>query len=330
MRRLVAAILIALACIHVAPAAADHGVVRCGGGGQKACLGVSSPFIERYVKPGGEVTWCVDARAAAYPQFVAQLAATMAIYAEDLHYTQRQVDMPRRPDGTIDPASLACVVRNTMPEVHGCSGCAAWVYTQNLPVLIEYNWRTGITYWYSTDGHELGHATCQIDEFYDKVVFQSWVLTHLQRDSAGRLLSASWIHGYPTVMDVGTFNLAEYAPLGIWHLTAGDKDRCSETLGRDVSEHAIVCGLGAPDQYGNRWDSCAEWWLLTNGGHFKPNAGAGQWFRPDGRLEWDGVDSWGGGARFNQIAQLWLAHDGGIFNVANGQYINTGHAIDFP
>lgn len=291
------------------------GAVRCGGTGEKSCLLTNSAFVDQYMKPGALVTFCYDARASGYPGFVQQTTKVLQGYADFLGFTIRQVPMPAK------QTDMGCVLRNEMPAVHGCPKCGAWVYVSLLPMIIEFNWQAGYTQWESTDGHELGHGLCLEDEHYDKPGFRSFILTF-----------GYWIKGYPTVMDIGTWQLREYSPLGIWLPTLYDLARCSETLGRNVvpPPPPPACGLGSPDEFGNRWDSCGQWWLLTDGGHFRPNAGCGQFFRPDGKLEWDGCDSWGGGARFNQIAQLWFARDGGIFNVANGSYVNIGRPIQFP
>jgi hypothetical protein len=195
---------------------AHHGVTTCGAGsaGMLACLSKTSPFVERYVKPGAEVTFCFDARSTAYSGFVSQMTGVMQRWGSELKHAVRQVPMPA------SRADLSCVVRWEMPEVHPCSGCGAHIYTQNLPILIESNWRAGFARFDSTGGHEYGHGACLLDEHYDKAGFRSYILTF-----------GSWIHGAPTVMDAGTPYLPEYAPLGIWYPTEYDLDRCEETLG---------------------------------------------------------------------------------------------------
>lgn len=228
----------------------DHGVVRCGGDGDKDCLALSSPFVTQVVKARGEVTWCVDQRGSNYPGFVAQVERVTALYASDLGLTYRQVPMP------VSRADLSCVVRHEMPETHACSGCAAWVYTQSYPILIEYNWRVGYIHFESTIGHESWHLFCLGDENYDKVKLVSWILTH-----------PDWQHGRPTVGDVGTPQLAEYAPLGIFYLTAFDLERCSETLGRDVTVQEPAEEWGPCEDYGGGWITCwnsiDQLWHLT-------------------------------------------------------------------
>lgn len=91
-----------------------------------------------------------------------------------------------------------------------------------------------------------------------------------------------------------------------------------------------TCDIGDPNQFGHRYDSCEGVWLFPDGGKFKPNSGCGEYYLPDGRLMWGGCDTWGGGARWNDIVKLWLSHDGGIFNPATDTYINIGAGIVIP
>jgi hypothetical protein len=137
----------------------------------------------------------------------------MDAFSVALGITHREVPYPASQSDT------TCNVRHDMPEVHACSGCAAWVYSQNWPVIIEYKWQLSYLYWDSTIGHEDGHAICLEDEHYDKVRGVSFILTY-----------GVWIHGQPTVMDVGTPYLAAYTPKGIYGPTDYDTQRCKETL----------------------------------------------------------------------------------------------------
>ena len=271
-------IILVLALLSPRGARADHGVARCGGTGVAACLSTSSPFVNRVVKPGGEVTWCLDARASQYPGFRVQVESVTQRMAQDLGLTQRQVPMP------VSRADQSCIVRHEMPETHACGGCGAWIYTQNFPVLIEYNWRTGYSRFDSTIGHELpGHGACLIDEHYNQQAFRSWVLDHIKRGANGELLGESWLHGAPTSMDSGTPYLPEYTPLGIWYLTPYDLDRCEETLGRDLGPPP-PCGISAPNPDGARFDSCTATFIFGDGWNF--NLITTVWTRPDGLATW--------------------------------------------
>ena len=193
------------------PAQANHGVAQCGGFGMKSCISASaSPLIKNAVRHG-VVTYCFNLRASSYPQFRQQIGNVMRDEGAKLGFIP--VEVPYSTQGA------GCNVQHDMPETHGCGGCAAWVYTHNWPVKVEYQWQLGYVRWDSTGGHEMGHATCLLDEHYDKANFRSWILTY-----------GYWREGVPTVMDVGTPYLAEYSPLGIWYLTDYDVSRCRETI----------------------------------------------------------------------------------------------------
>lgn len=183
---------------------ADHGVAYCGGDGQKSCLSQTSPYVKEAIIKGGEVTWCLNPRASNYPNFRTQVTQVMDDEAAKLGIPHREVAYPS------NPRDISCQVRHDMPENHQCDGCAAWIYTQNYPVIVEYKWQLGYWDWKTTAGHEMGHGTCLLDEHYDKYNFVSYYKTY-----------GKWIHGSPTVMDFGT---------GEWALTTYDVARCKETL----------------------------------------------------------------------------------------------------
>ena len=267
----------------VSIADADHGVTRCGGTGQKACLALASPFVNQYVKPGGEVTWCLNEKARLYPGFAAQMRSVMARWAADLRMTEREVEYP------VNATSTACVVRHDTRDDHPCGGCAAWVYTQNMPVLIEYNALTGYTRWDSTDGHEYGHAACLLDEHYDKAASRSYILTY-----------GVWIHGEATVMDVGTPYLAAYTPLGIWYPTAYDLARCAETLSRVVGP--LPPANCDPCWMGSRWMFSSLW-------AYDPAVDV--WYNPDAGQEWAACNV--DGLRWNIAHGGWYSPTHGFF-----------------
>lgn len=278
-------------------ASADHGVVRCGTEGVKACLLTVSPFVTNIVKAQHEVTWCVNLRGQQYPGFRSQVAEVMARYAADLRLPEREVAYPD------NQTSLSCLVRHDMRDDHPCGNCSAWVYVENYPILIEYNAQTGYVHFFTTIGHELGHAFCLLDEHYDKIKFRSFILTF-----------GYWIHGLPTVMDVGTPLLAAFAPFGIWSLTAYDLARCSETLARDVNP-APPCEGPVDAAWGGRWDSCLKRWVGPDGWSFEPSTG--YWYNPRGVAEWGATDpSWGG--RWNLILKRWVAPGASFFDPETG------------
>lgn len=242
---------------------ADHGRARCGGSGQIACIVTTSPFVDQVLKKQGDYTYCLNPRASAYAGFRSQVKSVTEAHAKSLKVTAREVPYPS------NPADKSCAVRHDMPDTHGCSGCAAWIYVTSYPVVIEYKWQLGFVLWDATVGHELGHGECLMDESYIRATGQSHILT-----------TGTWIHGYPTVMDTGTYLLSAYAPKGIWDLTPGDLDRCEETLGRDLDEPVEPpCGAGETVNVGGgvtaTWDSCLGVWVFSNGYTFSPS---NQWW----------------------------------------------------
>lgn len=206
------------------PAEAEHGVAYCGGDGQKACLSLVSPMIKDAIYGRGQITWCLDSRASEYPNFRAQVTSVMAVFSVEVGVPTFEV--PYASDGS-------CDVRHSMPDTHKCNGCSAWVYTQLFPVLIEYKWQLGYTFWDSTIDHEFLHAACLLDEHYDKIGFRSYFNTFGQ-----------WIHGAPTGMDVGVRDpLYPGDVRNLWRVTAYDRERCWETLlPNQVREAGIAYG----------------------------------------------------------------------------------------
>ena len=286
---------------HSDSVSADHSPYRCGGSGMLACLRQTTAFVEQVVKPAGEVRFCINPRGLQYPGFRSQTNTVMQRWAADLRLPAREVPYPS------SYFDRSCLVRNDMRDDHPCSGCGAWIFTDSLPLLIEYNARTGYSRWDSTIGHEVGHGFCLLDEHYDKGQFRSYVLTY------GR-----WIHGAPTVMDSGTFALPAYSPLGIWFPTPEyDLDRCEETLGRDLDpvivEPPPPCE-GPVEASGLYWDWCIGRWVNEGGWRYDPLTGV--WELPDGTPEWSGCEPWGGRFHFNR--QVWMHVGHGLYTPERG------------
>lgn len=267
------------------PAKADHGVVRCGGTGERACILTFSPFVERIIKAQGEITYCFNQRASNYPGFRQQVRTVTERQAAQLQVTSREVAYPP------SQSDQSCTVRHDMPETHGCGGCGAWIYLGSYPMVIEYRWQVGYTRWDSTIGHEQGHGFCLIDEHYWKQGFKSFILEF-----------GYWIHGAPSVMDSGTWALPEFAPLGIWYFTDYDLDRCEETIGRDLD--GSVCPLGPIDpSWGGVWDNCAGLWLGPDSFPWNYSPSKNEWFDRDGVSEWCCQQPYGG--IYNRRLEVW-------------------------
>ena len=280
--------LLVLMCSLDEEAEATLGGVKCGGTGMAVCLTTASPFVNQYLKPGSEWTYCVNARGRIYPGFVDQTAKVMQRWAEDLRTTTREVPYPT------NATSTACTVRNDMRDDHPCSECGAWIYTQAMPVLIEYNAKAGFIRFDSTLGHEFGHGACLLDEHYDEANFRSWILTY-----------GAWQHGAPTVMDIGSWLLREFSPLGIWYPTEYDLGRCAETLGRAVGpKPPVEClRLGL--------DPCTGRWYQPDGWSWDPLTAF--WHTPLGGAEWTACNA--DGIRFNLALSLWAQPGSGLFTI---------------
>ncbi|MDZ4249268.1 MAG: hypothetical protein U0990_04170, partial [Candidatus Nanopelagicales bacterium] len=286
----------------VAPASADHGLVKCGTTGMQSCIITSSPLVDQYVKQGAELTYCVNARGLLYPGFRSQTTVNMAEWGRVLKTGAREVPYPT------SQGSTSCLVRNDMRDDHPCGGCGAWVFITNLPVTVEYNARTGYVRWDSTIGHELGHAFCLLDEHYDQANFRSFILTY-----------GYWIHGEPTVMDSGTFLLPAYAPLGISGPTEYDIGRCEETLGRSLTEDPPPPSCEGPvEPSGLYWDNCIARWINPAGWSFDPALNI--WYTPGGAAEWLGCA--GESLRWNLHVSAW-------FNVGHGFFDPNGGIWSF-
>ena len=154
----------------------------------------NTPLI-RNLWQDGMVNWCVDARAATYPNFVSQLHRV-----NDAAYQAGGVPHQQVAWGS------GCEVQHTMPDDLQCGGCAARIWYANWPVKVEYRWQLGYLNWDSTQAHEgtsCGHAMGE-HEAYDDINFVSHLLTY-------GYWASPW--NGPTVMDFGT---------GVWACTEND------------------------------------------------------------------------------------------------------------
>jgi hypothetical protein len=114
----------------------------------------NTPLMQQLIK-NQEYTWCVDSRAANYPNFVSQLTDVNDQYTARVGIKWRQV-----------PFDTTCQVRHVMPDGITCSGWAAQIFYANWPVTVQYCWTLGYTDWRSAHGHELGHGLLGLHEQY--------------------------------------------------------------------------------------------------------------------------------------------------------------------
>ena len=212
----------------------------------------NTPLIQS-VSQTREHVWCLDARAASYPNFAAQVSDVNDQYFGRVGISHRQVDF----------ADSACQVRHTMPDLHGCgSGCAAWIFYANWPVIVEYKYQLGYTDWRSTVGHELGHGLLGLHEQY--------------RDSGGTISCTGRLD---TVMDCGS---------GVRYPQALDVARGCAAIATSWCGQAVDPCLGPTAIWGGVWDACIGRWVAADGWQFDPAAGV--WYRPDGVAEWGPCD----------------------------------------
>lgn len=155
----------------------------------------NTPLMQNVIKDG-EVAWCVDATAAAYPNFVAQMYQVNDAAYNRLGVKHRQV-----------PFDSSCEVQHTMPEGITCDGWAGRIYYYNWPVTVEYCKALGYFDWKTTQAHEGtngGHAMGLHEQY---------------ADSGGQIQCKTG--ATYTVMSCGT---------GVWQLTQWDRDNIATWL----------------------------------------------------------------------------------------------------
>lgn len=122
----------------------------------------NTPLMQQVIK-NQTYTWCVDARASNYPNFVTQLKDVNEQYTKRVGINWQQVPFPASSTDT------SCQVRHVMPDGLSCVGWAAQVFYYSWPVTVQYCWTLGYTDWRSAQGHELGHALLGLHEQYNDV-----------------------------------------------------------------------------------------------------------------------------------------------------------------
>lgn len=241
-----------------------------------------SSFAVKTLQQTKTLTYCFNTRAANYPNFKAQVASVDANHEAALGIDWVELG------GTYETSTAAkaagCQVLHSMPDVHGCGECGAWVHYLNNPVLIEYRWQAGYTDWRTTIAHEQTHIY-GLHEHYDDINFRSF-----------RVNYGYWAHGYnldpgtstdsPTVMDssVGGYLFFD------WFTDYDLKHVC---MNMDPTGIFFTgCGLQVVQEY-PFWNGTR--WVFEDGWTFQPDSGCGQWFSPANQLIWGACDpSWGG------------------------------------
>lgn len=185
----------------------------------------NTPLMQQVIK-NQTYTWCVDSRAASYPNFVTQLTDVNNEFTKREGIFWKQVPFPP------SAADTSCQVRHVMPDGLSCQGWAAQVFYGSWPVTVQYCWTLGYTDWRSAQGHELGHALLGLHEQYN--------------DVSG---SIGCTGRTDTVMDCGS---------GVRYPTALDTSRACAII------RTVWCGKDPNDRFyfadGWSYQPSTQWW----------------------------------------------------------------------
>ena len=243
----------------VTPSSADHSIYLPYAG---------TTWMAQQIRATQEQVWCVDSRAANYPNFVSQLRDVNDEYTERAGIHHRQVDF-------FDPA---CQVRHRMADSFPCgSGAAACIYYASKPVDVFYQWGLGYSDWRSAHGHELGHGLLGLHEQYQD--FGSIQCDAGYNAMVNRL-------GFETVMSCGT---------GVRYPTSLDIQRgCAVILTSWCGQQPAPPSCDGPQDpsWGGQWDNCLQLWVHPDGRSYDPATG---FWRFNGVITFDYCDTrWGG------------------------------------
>lgn len=303
---LLAAIAVVIIGFTASPqnASSHHTGVACGGpGGTTLCLPYAdNSWAVNFIKSTGELTYCFNSRAYNYPNFRADVARVHAQQESAIGgFRWRFIDGVYATDAAA--RAVGCNVWNSMPDVHGCPGCGAWVHYLNSPVVVEYNWIHGYITFDTTIGHEEGHIF-GLHEGYRDDVFQShWgTLGKWYRTFNGSKPGTAT--DSPSVMDFGT---------GVWQWTAADVKFICQNIDRNA-QRFTGCGFQEPPpcmpvEGTPCWTG--EGWKFANGWGFIPNTSCGNWFDPFGRHAWGDCSAYG---RFSPLIDKWVAHGSAFYD----------------
>lgn len=247
----------------------------------------NTPVMQSIIT-NGETLWCVNDRAAAYPNFVSQLTDVYNEYYSRVGFSHRQVAW-----GT--PASTGCQVQHNMILNHPCGGCAAWVFYQGWPAVVEYKTELMYSDWRTAMGHELGHALLGLHEEY--------VDTGTIGCDAGFSAMITRL-GFATVMSCGT---------GVRYPT--EQDVIWGCVMLDAFKQRFVgCGyVPAPQPVWTtrpEWNGEWRWYLPWNGRSGVPrDDGCWRWYNSRNQLVLADCAPWGGRyvkAGSSEDAGIWL------------------------
>lgn len=219
----------------------------------------NTPLMQQTIKTQN-YNYCLDSRAASYPNFVTQTNDVVNEYAKRTGIIGHTVNYE-------DPN---CNVQYLMlPEFPCGAGAAACVYYLNWPVQIHFNEVLGYTDWRSAIGHELGHALLGLHEqYHDQGNITCTYRTDTVMDCGSQVK-------YPQTLDV----------------TRGCALIQTSWCGQDAT--VVIC-YGAVVSWGNnvtaQWNACSGRWEGSNGYAYEPSTG--YWYQ--GTIDWSPCRSWGG------------------------------------
>lgn len=259
--------LIGVWLILTAPASAHHNPTPW------LPLVPQTPLMQSIIRTG-EYTWCVNATAEAYPDFVAQVRDVQDQYAARVNIKHQQVEW-----GT--PPTTGCQVQHNFIVGLQCGGCSAHVFYANWPVVVEYRVDLAYVDWRTTTGHEDGHALLGLHEQYDDASFRC--LT----DRTWTVMSCGTGVRYPQGFDVlnGCTALAT-AWCGVQPLPPPCGDPCWDgqrwRFGDGVSYDPVLdiwydpldrLAFDPRADWGGRYSPLTDAWHPSGTSFFKPDVG---------------------------------------------------------
>lgn len=270
--------------ILTAPASAHHN-------GPLLPLVPNTPLMQSIIRTEA-YTWCVNATAAAYPNFVAQVRDVQDQYTARTSIKHRQVDwgvpfgiVAKDAGENLIPQTGCQMQHNFVPGLQ-CGGCAAHVFYANNPVVVEYAADRAYVDWRTTIGHENGHALLGLHEQYDDVAFRC-------------LTDRTW-----TVMSCGT---------GVRYPQGFDVLNGCQVL------NTPWCGVQPlpPPCESPCWTG--ERWVFADGFSYDPVADT--WYDPLDRLAFGPRASWGG--RYSPLTDAWHPEGTSFFKPDVGIWYTT-------
>ena len=259
--------------------------------------GLPTPAIQNLLQDG-ERTFCVNAAANSYPNFVSQLQQTYDSQQAKLGNGNRQIL------GTFETVQAAGTAGcenwwNGRYDAF-CSGCACSIHYAAWPIQTNVKLSLGYVDFRSCQGHEEGHAHGLHEQY---------------KDSGGSIACTQRLD---TVMDCGS---------GVWELQPRDVNLICDLYGV-AGDHFHACAP-TPPPCDPCWNPVTERWVFSDGRSFHPNSGCGEWFSAKNTKEWS-VCAYNWDAdpdldgRFNEVMGDWVAvgASGSFYHDETGEWLS--------